>query len=433
MLRNISTLVFAVVLILTQGCAGNRPYRTTSWETTTTNTPIAINAIEDEARYSLGFIEFDDQGALWNPEQQTAVITHIAEAAKKQGILLFVFVHGWKHNASFEDTNVQLVRDALAGLAKDELKSSVAEKRQPLRVMGVYIGWRGLSLKGPISKNLSFWSRKDTAHKVGYGAVAETFIRLENEIIRANRLTDETFEGQPGRTRSSMISLGHSFGGAVLYSAVSGILTDRIISREEGITSGSSGLGDLVILINPAFEATRIAPLIDGTRKRPETLEGRRRPVLAVFTSKGDWATKVAFPIGRLLSTRHESYRSSAQRKADRTATGHYKPIITHTLKPIDPATAKRRAPAIVPDDPAGNKVQQARAEVKSQKATGRSDTVTYSQLVLEPVAKDIEMTPVLIVTVENSVINGHNDIAKPIFLKFLSEFILSFSELPKN
>lgn len=429
-----STLLTASLLVLIQGCAGNKPYRTTAWEKKTPNAVIAAQTLEKTGEYDLGFIEFDDQGALWNPEQQAAVVNRLSEIGKTQGVMLVVFVHGWKHNASQDDANVQLVREALTGLYKDEAKSSAEEKRQPLRIMGVYVGWRGLSFKVPMLKNLSFWTRKNTAHEVGYGAVAETFIRLENEILRSNKIENEppADAKEPGaaRTRSSMISVGHSFGGAVLYSALSGILTDRIISREEGITGGASGLGDLVILINPAFEANRIVPLIDGTKKRPNAMTGPRRPALAVFTSQGDWATKVAFPIGRILSTRHESYRSKLQKSGDRTAVGHFDHILTHRLKAKPPGNPPRTTDSIR-KDPSASKVQEARQEVKSQKESGMLGTVEYSQTILEPVDPKSEVTPVLVVSVENSIINGHNDIAKPIFLNFLSEFIISFSERP--
>jgi hypothetical protein len=40
-----------------------------------------------------------------------------------------------------------------------------------------------------------------------------------------------------------------------------------------------------------------------------------QRPVLSIFTSKGDWATHYAFPIGRFFSTMFEKERDEQQEK----------------------------------------------------------------------------------------------------------------------
>src|SRR6185312_4115423 len=47
--------------------------------------------------YTLGFIELDDQGQLWDRGQMKAVLG--SAAANPNDYLMVVFVHGWKHNA----------------------------------------------------------------------------------------------------------------------------------------------------------------------------------------------------------------------------------------------------------------------------------------------------------------------------------------------
>jgi len=55
--------------------------------------------------------------------------------------------------------------------------------------------------------------------------------------------------------------------------------------------------------------------------------------VLAIFTSKGDWATHYVFPIGRLFSTMFQKNRhDKPQGAANRDAVGWVKPFITHNL-----------------------------------------------------------------------------------------------------
>jgi hypothetical protein len=55
--------------------------------------------------------------------------------------------------------------------------------------------------------------------------------------------------------------MGHSFGGAMVYSAVANVLKSRIVdaqvkTRLSGSEEPIVGFGDLVVLANPAFEAS---------------------------------------------------------------------------------------------------------------------------------------------------------------------------------
>jgi len=75
----------------------------------------------------------------------------------ERGVLTVVFVHGWKHNASAEDENVASFR---------KLLPKVAKMTPTRRVIGVYVGWRGLSIDwGDWLTNISYWDRKATAEQ----------------------------------------------------------------------------------------------------------------------------------------------------------------------------------------------------------------------------------------------------------------------------
>ncbi|HUS34039.1 MAG TPA: hypothetical protein VM680_01685 [Verrucomicrobiae bacterium] len=409
------------------GCAPNRPYRTYPRELGAAHAKPPSEQIERAPDYSLGFVEFDDQGALWNPRQLDAVVGHLHDIATNEPVLLVVFVHGWKHNASEHDGNVETFRRTLSGLALAENKSST--NARPRKVMGVYVGWRGLSVKVPGLKEFSFWTRKNTAHEVGYGGVPEVFVRLENEILAANNLRDE---------HSAMISVGHSFGGAVLFSATAGILTDRILSHQAGYNA--TGLGDLVILINPAFEAAKMQPLADAVN-RAQTNATNARPTLAIITSKGDRATKRYFPLGRYISTIGESYRSSAQRNADHTAVGHYTKLITHDLRL---RATNKVAKAVQSTAAATNSLNSAesveksaaqvgvvRQQMQAERRTGRPEPLTFTETILQPRAHHTQLSPVMIIYADNKIVEGHNGIAQSVFLGFLREFILTLSEKP--
>src|SRR5262249_18020279 len=98
--------------------------------------------------YDLFFVEFDDQGLLYPKgkdgagdvwQQLDRLMTQLRELANaNRGISLFVYVHGWKHNANTEDDDVSGFRGALDGASQVEKATQV-----PHRVVGIYVSWRG--------------------------------------------------------------------------------------------------------------------------------------------------------------------------------------------------------------------------------------------------------------------------------------------------
>ena len=102
--------------------------------------------------------------------------------------------------------------------------------------------------------------------------------------------------------------------------------------------------GDLIILINPAFEATRYQPLLTALLARPGF--PRIAPCFLAVTATNDWATGWAFPIGRWLATRFEAVRrrallglpEDAQRQANLRTDRHLPWLRTHRLSaPLQP------------------------------------------------------------------------------------------------
>jgi len=153
------------------------------------------------------------------------------------------------------------------------------------------VGWRGESIDVPPFNYLTFWDRKSTAQDVGYLGVSELLVKLEEIANVRNSMIPPI--------KSRLVVIGHSFGGAVVYSATSQILASRFVDSQEGkgFTDTAKGFGDLVVLLNPAFEALRYAPFYDLAQSRcsyfPEQV-----PRLAILTSEADSATGTLFPFG---------------------------------------------------------------------------------------------------------------------------------------
>ncbi len=216
--------------------------------------------------YHLSFVEFDDQGWFADRRQMDALFTLLDKLEKENdgSTLIYVYAHGWKHNASSCDNNVICFSRLLERTdLVQRVQATMVDKDniQPRNVVGIYIGWRGLPFDGVLN-NLSFWSRKDTAARVGRGGVFELLTRLKD--YRNNRfkdfcvgaLNEDTQENllrrypdcesyiaeakivasenantlpldPPNREPTQLIITGHSFGGLVIYSALSHALMER--------------------------------------------------------------------------------------------------------------------------------------------------------------------------------------------------------------
>lgn len=107
----------------------------------------------------------------------------------------------------------------------------------------------------------------------------------------------------------------------------------------------------MIVLINPAFEAVRYEPLFAvANRYRPLTYQP---PLLVSITSTADWATGIAFPIGRAVYTVFERPASSDAESIamDHTA-GHIDHYVTHRLHgPTPSADSTSSKTSISTDD----------------------------------------------------------------------------------
>jgi hypothetical protein len=103
---------------------------------------------------------------------------------------------------------------------------------------------------------VTYWERKATAEQVAKGGITELLLRLEREVI------DE----QPGRAnRNLYLVTGHSFGGAVVLSALNEIFLERVAAATAKNPDDARVLtrpfGHGVVLLNPAIEANEVFQL----------------------------------------------------------------------------------------------------------------------------------------------------------------------------
>ncbi len=424
-----TTVRYGLVLIAAlqlAGCAPNIIYRgdyepcTVTAEESCASHALQAHHVGSEREFQLGFVEVDDQGQLRDRRQMTAVLDSLYRMSADQNLLINVFVHGWHHNAAPGDSNIEGFKRNLARLSEIEHQHG---KGKPRPVVGVYVGWQGESIDFPGLRYLTFWDRKNTAEDVGYLGVSELLLRLEQitHVKKSQQLAEEKASGSAG-SGSRLVIIGHSFGGAVVYNAASQILASRFVNSEIGKTyeGAVEGFGDLVVLLNPAFEATQFAPLYDLAQARC-SYPFSKRPRLVVLTSETDYATKYAFWAGRVFSTLWETHgtveREECQGKrklildegeADRNTVGHFSPLITHELSM---ASERQEAEAVVRDPERLSRLWERQAE---------GQTMRYGNTELKHLQKTSPHNPYLNVLVHSAVMDGHNDI----FGDDLSEFI---------
>ena len=322
-------------------------------------------------------LEFDDQGRLYHPRQmehlfeflQNTMSPHPCDPGEQEpcfdDISLVLAAHGWRHNADFEDWNLRQLREVLYSAVLFETQKSSKDEHwnpsnKPRRVVGVYLGWRGATVKEQwIENNLlskvfftvpvklsalvTFWDRKGAALDVALGSTRELFARLGHIRANVNDMNDlesktkrmgrdwEKYKQCATRAKSSKgkcvamrtLILGHSFGSLAIYNAISESLIDSVsagiespkdnsTAREQCATSEpslgevvSSPYADLIVLINPAFEGARFEPLYQASlnRMKRSPYTCTQDPVLVLVTGTSDYATRYAFRIGRFLST----------------------------------------------------------------------------------------------------------------------------------
>jgi hypothetical protein len=361
--------------------------------------------------------------------QMHSVLDNVKQEAASRELVIVVFVHGWKHSAAPGDANVNTFRGILGQLSDAEAYIAKATRKPARRVTGIYIGWRGGSVPVPYVENITFWDRKNTAQKVGHGGVAEVLSQLE--AVHA-------------AGKSWLMVMGHSFGGAVVHTAVVQILENRFVppAVPAGQESPVKGFGNLVVLINPAFEANLFTPLSDMSTERRHYPDSQP-PVTAILTSEADDATGIAFPIGRWFSTlfenEHNRQRLNAvtgrmetisEHDANITAVGHFEPYRTHRLYP-NPQMRQKREERRTAD--AATSVRAFMRSSSQWRDDEPGSIIPFGDVVLERTKTSAGHNPYLVISVDKNLIDGHNDIDDARIIEFLKQLIWVSSYKPNE
>jgi len=247
----------------------------------------------------------------WDRERPKNSFGAITKAeAQRLPKLTVLYVHGWKHDANPDDTDLKNFSQLITDLRE-------RHKNQKY-VVGIYLGWNASAGLPGILENISFWVKKSNADRIAQSAVVTKVVSAIGSISQS----------APERL-DQFIAIGHSFGARILFSATAQSLVYETERAHPGFPGGEyqlvEGSADAIILLNPAFEASRYTAIDDITRK-DERFKASQPPLLISVSTDNDWATKRAFPIGQWLGL------SRSQREL--STLGNYGPYFTHTLAP---------------------------------------------------------------------------------------------------
>lgn len=459
MKRIVQLVVTPAILAALMSCSS---YRHQQWRDARTSK-------EDNAEYSLRFIESDDEGWFWDPQQANESMRLIRSKLEKRQTLVVVFVHGWHHSAACCDQNVEGFRNTLQQL------SGMVED---FDIVGIYVGWRGRSLAGWLDY-FTFWGRKSAAERVGQNDLKEFLARLHDLYVEFR--PDACLQPeQPGCDEASqadrnflgLISMGHSFGAQVLLRAVSGSMEDRLqhlnahpaylrnaqpATPDPSVEHSLMGVGDLMVLINPAAEASQYHRL--HMLSRGLNYSRFQSPVMLVLSSENDWARHRLFTFGRWLGeifTGKPRKQDDVERTVERQALGVFPGHITHRLDPVDPAMVLENRP--VPrltdscpcdDDetiewlkwktpPKVTKPDSIASDSANLRTFDFSGNVVFNGVELSPLdqrdvssdarwknhAPALPYQPLIVATTSRSIIDKHSGIFTDPFLQFLVPYI---------
>lgn len=209
-----------------------------------------------DVRYDIAFLEFNDDGKLRDSAQETALLRYLSVHPK---LNVLVFVHGWRNDASIGIEDVRRFH-MMTALSANYARQRQKEDEEAATTLGIYMGWRGRLLREPgnewLAEKWAAWSilnRKPQSDKLA-SAIGEKILMIEQRVKGENH-------EKPGR---KLLIYGHSLGGNIVLKGLSETMIARIAKTEPG--KPIRGVGDLVVLLNPASEAANFEPLQKSIR-----------------------------------------------------------------------------------------------------------------------------------------------------------------------
>ncbi len=360
---------------------------------------LVVNPQDD---YTLGFVEFDDDGRFYDQRQSDAVLAWLQDSQQPQYVVLYT--DGWHHNAKDSDNNVRRFKESLRDI----------KLRNPhYRVVGIYLGWRGETVETPWLRALTFWERRSVSERLGQKQFLDFLLYVE-AVVKHDADPD-----------NRLLTIGHSLGASVILNALQPVWLQRL---QQG-RGDQARFGDMVLLVNPAVEARRFADLRAAIRRAAATNHPMHtNPILVVASSEADNITKNMFTYSRAVPAWFESVfdpleqvdmHGATQWDLAATAVGHFRSFITHRLEATDTASTSQ---ACIADTATGAKASTNPLRLNGPAGimAGTSSWQIAEGLQLRPIAEVPMDDPLWVVQTDKYVLPNHGFMAQKPFWCFI-------------
>jgi hypothetical protein len=283
---------------------------------------------------SCSFVEYDERGDYLDFAQHRHAYQKIMQLAKEaRPLTVVVYVHGWRHSG--QSDNVIAFNEflhQLAQAAEDPATGIDAERTFRRRVHGVYLAWRGASLKHPIAVDKTFTAV--TGYYGGEIVDVKTRARvpLLNMLLEScsyfdrKSIPEHKFSGtgisrtifscalaaKRGQVDSQVLLIGHSFGGLMLERTFQNAAISELTEAWPWGDPKRAGQHinplpfDTVLIVNsaaPSIYAKQFQSYLAAHRQAMMRAHVRHAdtPIVFSLTSSADWATGILHPAANLL------------------------------------------------------------------------------------------------------------------------------------
>jgi hypothetical protein len=367
--------------------------------------------------YSLSFVELNDEGVFVEPAQVNRLLTDLESKVRDADTTILLYVHGWNHNASTNDTNVACFEELLKATAIMQSTYLSSDDDNPRAVYGIFVGWPGVVYETEwLNKALTFFGRQSASDRVGErGDLLGLFSKI-------GKLRDQR---RPQKTKFVIVS--HSLGARLTYKALRPVMQYFVGKADSG---KSSFVADVSIMVNPALSAdehTALAGLIEAQAGQDD---GKAGPTFVIATSEEDEVLHGIFP----LSQRFSSFVRGDYALSDKRRTlpiGLFDEYVTHFLNlegRYDNLPGGNGCPTLRYDELGivrGKKRVQSDAELYNYNVIQHYDSggnETYSTVLTE--SDNTSRGPIMVVKVSGNIIPNHNDIYTSPFVDFIARVI---------
>jgi hypothetical protein len=284
-------------------------------------------------------------------------------------------------------------------------------------------------VNAPIVEQFTFWDRRHKAQSLPNQHMVDALLRLMQAAKGPNYDDPQTLS----------LMVGHSFGGAVLETALSQTLSDTVLKSPDHRLKSPA---NLIVFLNEAQEALRSHPLIESLIESGNTqdhcvprevdADGNKKfenPLIVSISSTGDYATRAFYPFAQAFVrpfTHLESYPQpdhlgfTTERPMFFNTTAHLSRFQSHLLEPIVvPPGADLKEQAAATGSPEMRKaVGPCELAFDGAWLTLDGSTGVHYVMVAKPESKN--RTPYWVVNMPTEIVPDHSTIFTPVFRTLL-------------